>query len=111
MRNAHAVDGWKLTPATSRTSYGPNKSQTINIAKLDAGKGADGYHVEAPSGACFFVQKWDTDGEWTAQTLEGNVASAHLRHGSPTLKLLLERLRNASRVLELQSQLRVAFRR
>src|SRR4051812_9511894 len=111
MRNAHVVQGWKLTPASSTTLYSTDKSQTIAVKKLGSRVGADGYHVEAPSGACFFVQRWDTDNTWTAQRLEGSVASAMLRHSSPTLKLLLERLRSAARVLELESQLRASFAR
>jgi hypothetical protein len=109
MKNAHVVQGWKLTPASSKTHYGPDKSQTIRVTKLDSGKGADGYHVQSPSGACFFVQKWDGLNPWTSQKLQGDMASAFLQHGSPTLKLLLERLRNATRVLELESQLRASF--
>lgn len=111
MRYAHVVQGWKLTPASCRTLYGANKSQTIKVVKLKSGKGSDGYHVESPNGACYFVCMWDTDNTWTSQKLDGEVASAHLRLGSPTLKLLLERLRSATRVLELESQLLASLAR
>lgn len=106
MRNAHEVRGCKLTPAICRSTY-PDGKEVCRVAKVPKGKGADGYHVESPRGTTWYVCFWDTARTkgWTSQDLKGEVPSMHLKHSADSLKTLLEKLRSADRIRELEAQL------
>lgn len=108
MRNAHEVYGWKLTPAICRSAYDTG-TEVCTVKKVDHGKGADGYHVESPKGATWYVSYWETGHVWHSQKLVEETPSMCLRNGSRSLRALLETLRSTERMVELQRLLQTSL--